>query len=140
MVVELILVPEGRDDRDVRRLGERLERRPARRRRRDLGLPPDRRWVLIVGDDPQRGASRGPEAFNVDTFIRFARIADVVVIDSAGPDPAPYAYAGLAAMRGRSVLMIETQLAHHAAWFKLAREHAPRTTLFVDISPPDGAA
>jgi hypothetical protein len=102
---------------------------------KDIGPHP---WVAIVGDDLAR--SVGPSAFNAKGARRLARASKGIVVYSGAAERRIYATACLVALMTRGgVLMVETQVPHHAAWYEAVRAWAPDVPL-LDVSPIAGVA
>jgi len=94
-------------------------------------------WVALVGDDRDR--SQGPGAFNRPGLRRLARAASGVIVYSGAAEERVYLIAAGIAMLGGRVLMVETQIPHHAAWHSAVQGWAPKTP-YLDVSPIGGRA
>src|SRR3954468_2462855 len=94
-------------------------------------------WIAIVGDDLER--SRGPGAFDIPGLRRLARAASGLIRYSGAADARIYGVAAAIALLSGRVLIVETQIPHHAAWYDAVTRWAPRVP-FLDVSPIEGRA
>jgi hypothetical protein len=99
----------------------------------DIGRP----WIAIVGDDNE--VSYGPCRYDREGLRRLAKLADRLAVYSGAASVEFYALFASTAALGANVLVIETQLAHHAKWSEFLREAAPNAA-FLHIMPTGGSA
>ncbi len=99
----------------------------------DIGRP----WIAIVGDDNE--VSYGPCRYDREGLRRLAKLADGLAVYSGAASVEFYALFATTAALGANVLVIETQLAHHAEWSEFLREAAPQAA-HLDIMPRGGSA
>lgn len=99
----------------------------------DIGGP----WIAIVGDDNE--VSYGPCRYDREGLRRLAKLADGLAVYSGAASVEFHALFAATAALGANVLVIETQLAHHAEWSEFLREAAPQAT-HLDIMPRGGSA
>ena len=99
----------------------------------DIGRP----WIAIVGDDNE--VSYGPCRYDREGLRRLAKLADGLAVYSGAASVEFHALFAATAVLGASVLVIETQLAHHAEWSAFLREAAPNAPI-LHIMPTGGAA
>ena len=98
----------------------------------DVGRP----WIAIVGDDE---ISHGPRAYDRNGLRRLAALAEGIAVYSGAAEARFYGLFAATAALGANVLVIETQLAHHAEWSEFLRQAAPQAT-HLDIMPRGGSA
>jgi len=96
-----------------------------------------RPWIAIVGDDNE--VSYGPCRYDREGLRRLAKLADGLAVYSGAASVEFYALFAATAALGVNVLVIETQLAHHAEWSEFLRGAAPRGA-HLDIMPRGGSA
>lgn len=97
-----------------------------------------RPWVYILGDDLT--ISYGPDGFHLPSVKRLLKQATHTCVHSGAPLPEVYAGAAYMAGLGARVVIVETQLRHHGAWYDLVKQHAPRAG-YLDVCPkPEGSA
>jgi hypothetical protein len=99
----------------------------------DIGRP----WIAIVGDDNE--ISHGPNGYDREGLRRLATRAQGLAVYSGAASVEFYALFATTAALGANVLVIETQLAHHAEWSEFLREAAPQAA-HLDIMPRGGSA
>lgn len=83
------------------------------------------RWVLIIGDDPGEGLSKGPAAFDSLSIKKHMKAATGVITVSCEPMAEAYALAAMEAAEGGRAILIETLPAHEIQWIELLHRHAP---------------
>jgi hypothetical protein len=96
-----------------------------------------RPWIAIVGDDDE--ISHGPRAYDRNGLRRLAALAKGIAVYSGAAEARFYGLFAATAVLGANVLVIETQLTHHAEWSAFLREAAPNAT-FLHILPRGGSA
>jgi hypothetical protein len=99
----------------------------------DIGRP----WIAIVGDDNE--VSYGPCRYYREGLRRLAKLADGLAVYSGAASVEFYALFATTAALDANVLVIETQLAHHAEWSEFLRGAAPQAA-HLDIMPRGGSA
>ncbi len=102
-----------------------------------LNIAGSRSWVCVVGDD--EATSGGPRAFDETSLIQAAQCATHACVYSGPADPRCYAMFAAAAALGGRVLLIETQIRHHAEWSRFVRRFAPEAA-YLDVTPMGGRA
>jgi hypothetical protein len=96
-----------------------------------------RPWIAIVGDDNE--VSYGPCRYYREGLRRLAKLADGLAVYSGAASVEFYALFATTAALDANVLVIETQLAHHAEWSEFLRGAAPQAA-HLDIMPRGGSA
>ena len=99
----------------------------------DIGRP----WIAIVGDDNE--VSYGPCRYDREGLRRLAKLADGLAVYSGAASVEFHVLFAATAALGANVLVIETQLAHHAEWSEFLRGAAPQAA-HLDIMPRGGSA
>jgi hypothetical protein len=97
-----------------------------------------RSWVLIVSDDLEK--SVGPAGFTSPVLCQLAERATHAAVYSGAADLRIYEMFGVVARTGARLLVIETQLRHHADWCDWCGRFAPDTPLLQIQPPPEGHA
>jgi hypothetical protein len=105
-------------------------------RAKAIPLPPRPIWVVVVGDDPI-GVAMGPSGFG--DLKPLLRRATLIAVCSGAVLPAVYTSAAEIAARGGRVVIVETRVEQHAAWWALVRSAAPAAR-YLDVSPVVGSA
>jgi len=96
-----------------------------------------RPWIAIVGDDNE--ISHGPRAYDRNGLRRLAALAEGIAVYSGAAEARFYGLFAATAVLGANVLVVETQLAHHAEWSTFLRAATPQAA-HLDIFPRGGSA
>ena len=76
--------------------------------------------------------SLGPDAF--PGTRKLIEAAHFICVASGAPVPGMYEAAAFRAALGCRVLIVETQVPHHAAWARRVKRYAPRA-YYLDLCP-----